>query len=397
MCGGRGSPSGEAGAMSPVFLVRDLHLPVLAGRRSIHPHAGHSMQGAARSLQGPYAQCRAVRSVQEPCAQKQGPLKTRTVRAQCRGRTLNARGRTLNARGSYAQCRGRTLNAGVVRSMQGPYAQCRAVRPMQGRTPNAGPYAQCRAVRPMQGRTPNAGPYAQCRAVRPMQGRTPNAGPNAQCRAVRPMQGRTPNAGPYAQCRAVRPMQGPYAQCRGRTLNAGAIRSMQAFFGWRGGRRKKRLKTKLTTTQSPATNRHAGHPKAPHSLRAGPSTPAGTLSRRDKALERAAVQPSIALQRRTSATWIRPFKMRGVLLTLSEGKASQKLSCLAGEPAADFSCQDDQACPPMVTCEVRMASLFPCSFLLQRSAAPSGTSWACSPVPERDSSPRWCRWLTALL
>ena len=75
-----------------------------------------------------------------------------------------------------------------------------------------------------------------------------------------------------------------------------------------------------------------------------------------------------------------PFQDEGRAPDLVRGKASQKLSCLAGEPAADFSCQDDQTCPPMVTCELRIAFLFPNSCPIQRSATYSGTSWPCSPV-----------------
>ena len=75
-----------------------------------------------------------------------------------------------------------------------------------------------------------------------------------------------------------------------------------------------------------------------------------------------------------------PFQNEGCAPDPVRGKASQKLSCLAGEPAADFSCQNDQTSPPMVTCELRMSSLFPCSCPIQRSAADSGTSWPCSPV-----------------
>ena len=77
-----------------------------------------------------------------------------------------------------------------------------------------------------------------------------------------------------------------------------------------------------------------------------------------------------------------PFQDEGRASDLVRGKASQKLSCLAGEPAADFSCQDDQACPPMVTCELRIASLFPNS--CRSNAAPLTVAHRGRAVPFRE-------------
>ena len=81
-----------------------------------------------------------------------------------------------------------------------------------------------------------------------------------------------------------------------------------------------------------------------------PSTEAGTLSRRDKAKERAA-----------------PF---------------QKLSCLVGELAADFSCQDDQGCPPWSPA----SSGWRLSFcVLARSTAPLTVALRGRAVPFRET------------
>ena len=122
---------------------------------------------------------------------------------QCRAEERSMQGRrTVNAR-PYDQCR-------AARSMQGAYAQCKVVRPVQGRAVIVVSYGPCRAVHS------NAGPYAQCKALRPvlvrerakapcvrplqaedrsMQAEEVDARPkNSQCRAVRSMQGRTVNA-----------------------------------------------------------------------------------------------------------------------------------------------------------------------------------------------------------
>ena len=141
---------------------------------------------------------------------------------------------------------------------------------------------------------------------------------------------------------------------------------------------KRRLKTKLTTTHShQQLTRMPVIPK--HLIRWG------IKNRRNLVKEGQGVGASCGATKHCTPTTHQrgvdpPFQDEKRAPDPVRGKASQKLSCLAGEPATEFSCQDDQACPPTVTCELRIATLFPCSCPLQRGVAFSGTSWACSPV-----------------
>ena len=159
----------------------------MLGSGAVRPMPVRSLQG--RSIQGRPAKCKAVRPLQRRLLQAKPSAQCRTVRSmqnppldECR--TPNARPHAnfkavcfVQRAPSRAVCsmQSRAINAG-------PNAQCRAVRKavrsMPGRT-------ECRAVRTTRGRKLN------CRAVSSMQRRTIN------CRAARTMQGRLPNAGTY--------------------------------------------------------------------------------------------------------------------------------------------------------------------------------------------------------
>ena len=174
------------------------------------------MQGRTLNA-GPYARCRAVRSMHGR-ALHAGPLvQCRTVRSM-QGRALDCMAHAQ--RKAVRLTQGRTIDAGPARSA-GPHVPCRAERSTQGRALNVLQHAQRRVARSKQGRTLTAGPQAE------MQGRALNAGPYAQCRAARSMHGRASNARLCAQCRAVGSHARPCVPCR-------AVRSLQKNRAVRG-------------------------------------------------------------------------------------------------------------------------------------------------------------------